>query len=105
MDPMLSSGVSEESDSIFTYIKLINKSFFKKQNQITVAGQWWSTPLIPAQGQSNLQSEFQDRQGYIRPSLRKTDILCVPSHTCACMNWCHDTCGSQLSPSTVHVLG
>jgi hypothetical protein len=46
------------------------------------AGQWWRTPLIPAfgsqrqadflvQGQSDLQSEFQDSQGYTEKSCLK----------------------------------
>jgi hypothetical protein len=48
-----------------------------------MAGQWWCTPLIPApgrqrqadfrvRGQSGLQSEFQDSQGYTeKPCLEK----------------------------------
>jgi hypothetical protein len=50
---------------------------------LTYAGQWWRTPLIPAlgrqrqadfwvRGQPGLQSEFQDSQGYTeKPCLEK----------------------------------
>jgi hypothetical protein len=52
---------------------------------ITLAGQWWRMPLIPALGrqwqedfwaggQPGLQSEFQDSQGYTeKPCLEQTD--------------------------------
>jgi hypothetical protein len=38
-----------------------------------LAGQWWRTPLIPALGrQRQVQSEFQDSQGYTeKPCLEK----------------------------------
>jgi hypothetical protein len=45
------------------------------QHKITIAGKWWCMPLIPALGVRirqifDLQSEFQDRQGY-------TEIPCL----------------------------
>jgi hypothetical protein len=54
-------------------------------NRQLLAGQWWHTPLIPAlgrqrqadfsvQGQPDLQSEFQDSQGYKeKPCLKQTN--------------------------------
>jgi hypothetical protein len=61
------------------------KQFSKKQKEFknTVAGQWWCMTLIPAlgrqrqgdfcvRGQPDLQSDFQDSQGYTeKPCFRK----------------------------------
>jgi hypothetical protein len=54
-----------------------------RNKKCELAGQWWSTPLIPAlgrqrqadfcvRGQPGLQSEFQDSQDYTeKPCLEK----------------------------------